>query len=58
MTISQCILQLASLHFSENASRDQATTKEGEVQYNVMFPKYKKGDYVVREVTVDPTYGK
>ena len=51
-------VQLAALHFNENSGRAQATTKQGEEQYDVGFPKYKKGGYIVRKVTVDPTYRK
>lgn len=51
-------LQIAALHFNENAGREQSTTKIGEKQYNVVFPKYKRGGYIVRKVLVDPTYGK
>ena len=32
-------------------------SKSGEERYDVVFPKYKKGGYVVREVVVKPTYG-
>ena len=32
-------------------------TKEGEEQYNIVFPKYKKGGYIVRKVVEKPTYG-
>lgn len=48
--------QLAILHFNENSNRAQATTKLGEGRYDVVFPKYKKGGYIVRKVAVDPTY--
>ena len=50
-------LQLAALHFNENSSRDQAVTKEGKERY-ILFPKFKKGGYIVRKLTVDPTYSK
>ena len=51
-------LQLAVLHFNENSNRAQATTKQGEGRYDIIFPKYKKGGYTVRKVTEDATYGK
>ena len=51
-------VQLAALHFNENNNRAQATMKQGEDRYDVVFPKYKKGGYIVRKVTVDPTYCK
>ena len=51
-------LQLAALHFNENANRKPAVTKMGEEMYDIIFPKYKKGSYVVRKVMQDPSYGK
>ena len=50
-------LQLAALHFNENANREQSRTKEGEEQYDIVFPKYKKGGYIVKKVISNPTYG-
>ena len=41
-----CRLELAALHFNENSNREQARTKEGEEQYDIVFPKYKKGGYI------------
>lgn len=51
-------LQLAALHFNENSGRKQVVIKEGKERYDIVFPKYKKGGYVVRRVLEDPTYGK
>ena len=51
-------IQLAVLHFNENSGRAQARTKHGEARYDLIFPKYKKGGYVVRKVTETATYGK
>ncbi|XP_065885779.1 uncharacterized protein [Dysidea avara] len=53
----QCRLKLAALHFNENANRPQAVTKEGDECYDIVFPKYKKGGYIVKKVLVKPTYG-
>ena len=53
-----CRLQLAALHFNENTNRKQAVTKQGTKQYNVAFPKYKKGGYTIKKVLVNATYGK
>ena len=51
-------LQLATLHFNENANREQSRTKEGEEQYDIIvFPKYKKGGYIVKKVISNPTCG-
>lgn len=49
---------MAALHFNENANRKQAQTKGGEDRYDIIFPKYKKGGYVVRRVVQNPTYGR
>ena len=46
------------LHFNENSNGAQATTKQGEGRYDIIFLKYKKGGYTVRKVTEDATYGK
>lgn len=51
-------LQLAALHFNENANRRQAVTKQGARRYDVVFPKYKKGGYIVKKTLVNATYGK
>ena len=50
-------LQLAALHFSENSVRGQALTKQGSKCFDV-FPKYKKGGYVVQKVLVNATNSK
>ena len=52
-----CRHALASLHFNENIHRDKQRTVDGEVYYNVQYPKFKFGDEIVREVAVPPTYG-
>lgn len=51
-------LMLAALHFNENGMREQATTKEGKKRYDVVFPKFKKRGYTIREVKVECTFGK
>ena len=48
---------LAALHFNENVRREKRTTKDGNIYYNVIYPKFKLGEEVVREVAVPPTYG-
>lgn len=55
--VNACRQQLAALHFNENAARKQATTSTGESRYDIVFPKYKKGGYVVKKVIEDPTFG-
>ena len=51
-------LQLAALHFNENVNRTQAVTKQGTRRYDVVFPKYRKGGYIVKKILVNATYGK
>jgi hypothetical protein len=48
---------LASLHFNENVKRKTRVSNEGNKCYRVMYPKFKVGEEVVREVVVPPTYG-
>ena len=36
-------LMTAALHFNENAGREQAVNWEGNLEYKIVFPKYKKG---------------
>ena len=58
LIVLTCRLQLAALHFNENANREQALTKQGTRRYDLVFPKYKKGGYVVKKVLVNASYGK
>lgn len=51
-------LQLAALHFNENASRQQATNQQGEAIFCVSFPKGRKGEGVAKEVKVKQTFSK
>ncbi len=46
------------MHFNENVQRERQRTADGELYYNVLYPKFKLGEEVVREVAVPPTYGK
>ena len=50
--------QIAALHFNEKANREQARTQHGEQRYDIIYPKFKKGGYIVKKVTVNQTYGK
>ena len=50
--------QLAALHFNENSTRGQAQTQDGNLRYKISFPKHKRGDYIVRVIKENPTYGK
>ena len=40
------------------ASEIDAVTKQVEEWYDILFPKYKKGGYIVWKLTVNPTYSK
>ena len=36
-------LQLAAHHFNDNGSREQAVMQKGELRYEIIYPKFKKG---------------
>lgn len=40
------------MYYNENGMRDQAVNKDGQPQYNIVYPEFKKGGYIytVREV--------
>ena len=44
-------LVTAALHFNENAGREQATNRDGDLQYKIVFPKFKKGGFTERKIT-------
>ncbi|XP_070412241.1 uncharacterized protein [Nothobranchius furzeri] len=48
-------LQIAAMHYNENAARSHAATATGELRYAVVYPKYKRGDYTVRALKINPT---
>nr|XP_054602063.1 uncharacterized protein LOC129164785 [Nothobranchius furzeri] len=48
-------LQIAAMHYNENAARSHAATATGELRYAVVYPKYKRGDYTVRALKTNPT---
>nr|XP_055062763.1 uncharacterized protein LOC129445807 [Misgurnus anguillicaudatus] len=51
-----CRLYLATMHYNENADREQAVTKAGEAKFKVVFPKSKRGECVARPVKTQATY--
>lgn len=53
----QSRLLLAALHFNENGSREQASTKTNQLRYKITFPKQKKGDFTVKKIKTPSTYG-
>ena len=48
---------LAILHFNENLMREKRKAKDGTSHVNVVYPKYKFGEELVRQIAVPPTYG-
>ena len=49
-------LQLAALHYNENAIRKQAKSKQDKLRYSISFPKFKKGGYTVRKLKEKCSY--
>ena len=49
---------LAAMHFNENIQREIKRTTDGELSYNVLYPKFKLGEEVVPVVAIPPTYSK
>ena len=50
-------VQLAALHYNENADRHQATMKDGKPLYRTTYVKWKQGAAVVRPVKEAATFG-
>ncbi len=51
-------LLVAALHYNENSEREQARGSDGKPAFLVKYPKYKKGEYIIRAKKTTPTYGK
>ena len=52
-------MKLAAMHFNENRTKKQATTKDGIERYSIHYPKSKKGEAVVaKPIKEAPTYGR
>ena len=49
-------VKLAALHYNENAGLQQYTTSDGKLAYQIKYPKYKKGGYIVQKILQDKTY--
>ncbi|KAL1475488.1 hypothetical protein MTO96_037256 [Rhipicephalus appendiculatus] len=47
---------LAALHYNENADREQAVTKDGELRWKIRHPKAKKGEPVITSVKAEPSF--
>ncbi|XP_033127102.1 uncharacterized protein LOC117124881 [Anneissia japonica] len=50
-------LLLAVLHYNENSERIQATTKDGDLQYTIAYPKAKQGAHTIKKVMTECTFG-
>lgn len=48
-------LTLAALHYNENSEKVQAATREGNLQYSIVFPKQKK-EITVKKVKTQSIY--
>ena len=46
------------MHFNENSERVAIVNKDNTVRFGISFPKSKRGDYTVRQIKAEPTYGK
>ena len=52
-------LSIAAIHYNENCGRQQLVTENGELCYNISYPKAKKGtEAMVKPRNGPPTYGK
>ena len=51
-------LSIAAIHYNENCGRQQLVTENGDLCYNISYPKAKKGtEAVVKPQKGPPTYG-
>ena len=50
-------LTLAAMHYNHNSGRKQAVKKGLKKRFSVLFPKYKKGGHIVREIKTQSSYG-
>ena len=51
-------LSIAAIHYNENCGRQQLVTENGDLCYNISYPKAKKGtEAMVKPRKGPPTYG-
>jgi hypothetical protein len=50
-------MQLAAMHYNENADRGQANTKDGQPQFKFSFPKSRQDQATVRIVKENSQFG-
>lgn len=53
-----CRLLLAAIHFNYNGNREQARGSNGEELFAVQYPRFRKGECVVRPIKEKASYGK
>ena len=46
------------MYFNENFGRAQAVSKDGKERIQIVFPKQKHGEFILKIVPVPKTYGK
>jgi hypothetical protein len=51
-------LSIAAIHYNENCGRQQLVTENGDLYYNISYPKAKKGTEAMVKPRKGPTYGK
>ena len=49
---------LAAMHYNENSMRQLATTQHGNLRFGIKYPKYKKRQYILKEIHVPATFSK
>ena len=50
---------LAAVHFNSNLQQDpQVNNKTNQTRITVSYPKFKNGEAVVRDVKINPNFGK
>ena len=52
------MLSIAAIHYNENCERQQLVTENGDLSYNISYPKAKGTEEVVKPRKGPPTYGK
>jgi len=48
---------LAAMHYNHNSDKEQAVTRDGKKRWSILYPKYKKGVYIVRRLMKKSSFG-
>ena len=56
LVLCHCRHYLAVMHWNENANRGQKINSIGQLAYQIIHPKAKKGQYSLRVLKDKPTY--